>query len=59
MNDLFEELRGLLNRYSCDGDSNTPDFILVNYLIGCLNSYKEAVKDTAKWFGNNPVWEES
>ena len=46
-----EELRELINRYSKDGGSNTPDFILMEYLIKCLNSFDEAVSTRDKWYG--------
>jgi hypothetical protein len=33
------ELATLLNRYSKENGSDTPDFILANYLIGCLDVF--------------------
>ena len=37
------ELTSLLNRYSKENESNTPDFILANHLISCLKSFNEMV----------------
>lgn len=31
-----KELTTLLNKYSVDNDTNTPDFILSRYLLDCL-----------------------
>jgi len=37
---LFKrELTQLINKYSKDNDSNTPDYILAEYLINCLNAF--------------------
>lgn len=33
------ELTSLLNRYSKENESDTPDFILANYLIGCIKTF--------------------
>lgn len=44
MNNNFEsELAALLNKYSLEPLSCTPDFVLARYLGSCLNSYNEAV----------------
>lgn len=37
------ELSSLLNRYSKENESNTPDFILAKFLIGALRSFNIAV----------------
>lgn len=52
MNSRFEEeLRSLLNQYSVENDSDTPDFVLASYLLGCLNTYKDAVRARDKFWG--------
>jgi hypothetical protein len=33
---LIEEFRTIINKYSLENDSNTPDFILAEYLLDCL-----------------------
>ena len=39
-----EELETLINRYSRENKSNTPDFVLADYLVNCLNAYDRAVE---------------
>lgn len=46
---LTEELTKLLNGY--ENDSNTPDFILAEYLTDCLNAWNAAVRARASWYG--------
>lgn len=41
------ELRFLINRFSMENQSNTPDFILAEYLSGCLNAFNYAVQRRA------------
>lgn len=44
-------LEQLINSYSIENGSNTPDFILAEYMIGCLRAYQTAVGARDKWFG--------
>lgn len=46
-----DELRALINRYSQENNSNTPDFILATYLQSCLNAFDEAVNRRNEWYG--------
>lgn len=46
-----KELECLINKYSIESGSDTPDFILADYLVGCLDTYNEAVKSREKWYG--------
>ena len=42
---MFEqELTALLNRYAVENESDTPDFILAEYLCSCLRAWNAAVK---------------
>lgn len=50
-----QELESILNKYSKENGSNTPDFILAEYLIGCLENYDKTLKARDKWFGID-VW---
>lgn len=51
--DLFRaELRELINRYSMEIPSNTPDFLLADYLIRCLNNYELTVLSASLWKGD-------
>lgn len=40
-----KELRNLINIHGKDGESNTADFILADFMNACLNAYKSAVAD--------------
>lgn len=47
------ELSALINKYSKENGSGTPDFILADYLINCLEAYDSAVYAKDEW--NRPV----
>ena len=49
-----EELSCLINRYSKENESNTPDFILALYIRKCLEAYAEAVKARDRWYSFDP-----
>ena len=46
-----DEIRAVLNRYSAEAPSGTPDHILAAYLIDCLKAFNEAVTLRAEWRG--------
>lgn len=48
---LKKEIAFLINRYSRENNSNTPDFILAEYLNDCLESFEKASKARENWFG--------
>lgn len=49
--DTFEyKLEKLLNCHSKECESDTPDFILANYLTECLKSFNNATKARTKWY---------
>jgi hypothetical protein len=47
-----KELEHLINKYSQENGSNTPDFILAVYLNECLNLFNETIRTRNKWYGN-------
>lgn len=47
------ELAALLNKHSVENISNTPDFILADYLVGCLNAFNKASVRREQWFGQH------
>lgn len=51
---MRQELTSLLNRYSVENGSNTPDFILANYLLDALAAFDTAVRDREVWYGRKP-----
>jgi len=46
-----KELRELVNKHSIENGSDTPDFILAQYMFSCLSNYQNTVKARDKWFG--------
>lgn len=45
-----KELENLINRYSKENESDTPDFILAEFLIGCLTSFNDVMKKRTTWY---------
>lgn len=41
--DFRKELEHLINRHSLENGSNTPDFVLANFLCNCLAAFDAAV----------------
>jgi hypothetical protein len=52
--DFITELRELLNRRSMENGSDTPDFILAQYLTDCLRAWNRATKRREDWYGRTP-----
>ncbi len=50
---LREQVAGLLNQRSMENGSNTPDFILADYLIRALEAFDNAVVERERWYGRN------
>ncbi len=48
-----KELENLLNHHSRQNSSATPDFILAEYLIGCLEAFNKAAQARDKWYGRD------
>ena len=46
-----EELAALINKHSKENGSDTPDWVLANYLCGCLEIFDETTKIRNKWYG--------
>lgn len=51
-----KELETVINRYSQENGSNTPDFILADYLTNCLLAFDSAVNARERWYGRKPGW---
>jgi hypothetical protein len=49
--DFHEELSKLINRYGKEKGSDTPDFILANYMASCLDAYDAALEERERWYG--------
>jgi len=50
MTDLQTDIALLLNRYSREQDSNTPDFILAEYMVACLCAFELASNRREVWY---------
>ena len=53
MEDFYKELEGLINKYSKENASNTPDWILAQYLLGCLSAFEMATQQRETWYGRD------
>lgn len=53
MDDLRSEVQHAINRHSAENGSNTPDFILADYLVACLDAFDHAVKAREFWYGHS------
>lgn len=42
-----------LNRFSQENPSNTPDFILAQYLLACLAAWNTGVQQRETWYGRD------
>jgi len=48
---FYRELTSLLNKYNKENDSNTPDYILINYILGCLRTFNHVISQRDSWHG--------
>lgn len=48
---FLSELQALINRRSMEKGSNTPDFILAAFMLGCLREYEAATVARTRWYG--------
>jgi len=54
-NDFKMELTSLINRFGLESLSDTPDYILAEYLIGCLKTFNETTKKRIQWYTDSVV----
>lgn len=48
-----KELEDLINRHSKENESNTPDFILAQYMSNCLKNFNIATQQRETWYGRD------
>jgi len=53
--EFWNELQQLLNKHSKENGSNTPDFILADYLKESLHLFNQSVNRREEWHGKNKV----
>jgi hypothetical protein len=49
--DFQDDLEKLINRYCVENDSDTPDFVLAQYMHDCLLAFNKASRRREQWFG--------
>ncbi len=52
--DLEHALTSALNRFSAENPSNTPDWILAQFLLGCLAAWNQGIVQRERWYGREP-----
>lgn len=48
-----KELSSLINKYSLESKSGTPDFILADYLVTCLESWDKTQVNRQRWYSDD------
>lgn len=51
---VHDEFRSTINRHSLENDSNTPDWMLADYLIACLDAWNDTTAARERWHGREP-----
>lgn len=51
--ELAKEFAAVINRHSLETVSQTPDFIIAEYLVRCLHNFEQSVVDREKWYGRS------
>lgn len=51
-----KELGELINKYSLENLSDTPDYILADYLIDCLNTFGRTIDARRRWFSPGEIF---
>jgi hypothetical protein len=49
-----DELIALINKHSMTDDSGTPDHLLADYLVRCLQTWNDATQARENWYKGNP-----
>ncbi len=47
------EIERAINRASREDRSNTPDYILAEYLVRCLDAFEKATNQRTEWYWYN------
>lgn len=50
MDKFQDELADLINKYSLENDSDTPDFLLATYLRHCLETWNVITQLRTDWY---------
>ena len=52
---LQNELQTVLNYHSRESMSDTPDFILAQYIMDCLAAFERATQRRDAWYRDEPI----
>ena len=47
---IRKDFEHIINKYSLENESNTPDFILAGFLLECLKVFQMSTKARDKWY---------
>lgn len=50
---LRKDIERAINCHSAENGSNTPDFILAEYLTDCLAAFDKTSRAREKWYGKS------
>ena len=50
--EFLRELSSVINKHSVENRSDTPDFMLAEFMAGCLNVYENTIRNRGDWFGS-------
>jgi len=50
MSDFKKDLTEVINKHSKENESDTPDFILAEYLLDCLRLFNSTFNTRKKWY---------
>lgn len=51
MSKLEKKLQGIINEECRENDSNTPDFLLAEFMMKCLDAFELTSNKREVWFG--------
>lgn len=54
MSDLRKAIEDAVNSHSAENGSDTPDFILAEFLMSCLAAFDAATNSREAWYGRKP-----
>jgi hypothetical protein len=52
---LHARIASAINCASAENGSNTPDYLLAHFLVGCLEAFDLAVQRRERWYGRGAV----
>ncbi len=51
VNVLRNEIEEVISKHNLENGSDTPDFVLAEYLTDCLRAFDKAVSKREEWYG--------